>query len=62
MTVIFQFSGDPDPLVFLVPQSFFDVLRERLSFGKTKKRLPNSTISFQRTEAPPIGTFTKYIW
>jgi hypothetical protein len=59
---ILQFPGDPSPLVFLAPQTFFDFLRERLSFSKTKKRLPNSTVTYRRTEEQPTGTFTKHIW
>ncbi|XP_069698610.1 uncharacterized protein C2orf42 [Periplaneta americana] len=58
----FQFSGKPDPLVFHVPQLFFDCLRERISCGGKKKRLPNFTTGFVRRDAVPLGTFTKYTW
>ncbi|XP_014237686.1 uncharacterized protein C2orf42 homolog [Trichogramma pretiosum] len=61
-TMHFQFSGKPDPLVFHVPQSFFECLRERISCGAKKKRLPNSTNAFERREGVPLGTFTKYTW
>ena len=41
---------------------FFDCLRERISVGSKKKRLPNSTTAFVRKDALPLGTFTKYTW
>ena len=44
------------------PQMFFDCLRERISGGAKKKRLPNSTISFIRKDALPLGSFTKHTW
>nr|CAD7401827.1 unnamed protein product [Timema cristinae] len=65
----FQFDGKPDPLVFHVPQFvtlllqvFFECLRERISCGGKKKRLPNFTTGFVRKDAVPLGTFTKYTW
>ena len=61
-TMHFQFDGKPDPLVFHVPQMFFDCLRERISCGGKKKRLPNSTTAFVRKDGVPLGTFTKYTW
>ncbi|XP_048507387.1 uncharacterized protein C2orf42 isoform X2 [Athalia rosae] len=61
-TMHFQFNGKPDPLVFHVPQIFFDCLRERISCGGKKKRLPNSTTAFVRKDGVPLGTFTKYTW
>ncbi|XP_043460941.1 uncharacterized protein C2orf42 homolog [Leptopilina heterotoma] len=61
-TMHYQCSGKPDPLVFHVPQKFFECLRERISCGAKKKRLPNSTTSFVRKDGVPIGTFTKYTW
>lgn len=61
-TMHFQFNGKPDPLVFHVPQIFFECLRERISCGAKKKRLPNSTTSFVRKDGVPLGTFTKYTW
>ncbi|XP_049859146.1 uncharacterized protein C2orf42 homolog isoform X2 [Schistocerca gregaria] len=61
-TMHFQFDGRPDPLVFHIPQNFFDCLRERISCGSRKKRLPNSTTAFIRRHSVPIGTFTKYTW
>lgn len=36
-------AGKPEPLVFHVPQAFFDALQQRISMGSKKKRLPNST-------------------
>lgn len=38
-TMHFQFDGKPDPLVFYVPQIFFDCLRERISCGGKKKNV-----------------------
>ncbi|XP_011505254.1 PREDICTED: uncharacterized protein C2orf42 homolog isoform X2 [Ceratosolen solmsi marchali] len=61
-TMHFQFDGKPEPLVFHVPQAFFECLRERISCGTKKKRLPNSTIAFVRRDDVPLGTFTKYTW
>ncbi|XP_011339027.2 uncharacterized protein C2orf42 homolog [Ooceraea biroi] len=61
-TMHFQFNGKPDPLVFHVPQIFFDCLRERISCGSKKKRLPNSTTAFVRKDGVPLGTFIKYTW
>ncbi|XP_069475018.1 uncharacterized protein C2orf42 homolog isoform X2 [Ambystoma mexicanum] len=61
-TLHYQFDGKPDPLVFHIPQSFFDALQQRISIGCTKKRLPNSTTAFVRKDALPLGTFSKYTW
>ena len=61
-TMHYQFDGHPEPLVFHAPQVFFDCLRERISMGSKKKRLPNSTTAFVRKDALPLGTFTKYTW
>nr|CAD7198456.1 unnamed protein product [Timema douglasi] len=43
-------------------QVFFECLRERISCGGKKKRLPNFTTGFVRKDAVPLGTFTKYTW
>jgi len=61
-TMHYQFDGHPEPLVFHAPQIFFNCLRERISLGSKKKRLPNSTTAFVRQNALPLGTFTKYSW
>jgi len=61
-TMHYQFDGHPEPLVFHAPQVFFECLRERISMGSKKKRLPNSTTAFVRKDALPLGTFTKYTW
>lgn len=37
-------------------------MRERISCGGKKKRLPNFTTGFVRRDAVPLGTFTKYTW
>ncbi|KAG8230781.1 hypothetical protein J437_LFUL011345 [Ladona fulva] len=58
----YQFDGKPEPLVFHIPHAFFDCLRERISCGGKKKRLPNYTTAFVRKDQLPIGTFTKYSW
>ncbi|XP_041501227.1 uncharacterized protein C2orf42 homolog isoform X7 [Microtus oregoni] len=57
-----EVSGKPEPLVFHIPQSFFDALQQRISVGSAKKRLPNSTTAFVRKDALPLGTFSKYTW
>ncbi|XP_041321875.1 uncharacterized protein C2orf42 homolog isoform X4 [Pyrgilauda ruficollis] len=54
--------GRPEPLVFHIPQSFFEALQQRISSGSGKKRLPNSTTAFVRRDALPLGTFSKYTW
>ncbi|GCB63038.1 hypothetical protein scyTo_0011558 [Scyliorhinus torazame] len=61
-TMHYQFNGRPEPLVFHVPQTFFDALQQRISMGSKKKRLPNSTSGFVRKDAVPLGTFSKYTW
>uniref|UniRef100_A0ABM5EPN7 Uncharacterized protein C2orf42 homolog isoform X4 n=1 Tax=Pogona vitticeps TaxID=103695 RepID=A0ABM5EPN7_9SAUR len=55
-------QGKPEPLVFHIPQSFFEALQQRISIGSVKKRLPNSTTAFVRKDALPLGTFSKYTW
>ena len=56
--------GKPDPLVFHIPQTFFDCLQQRMSVsvGGRKKRLPNTSTSFVRRDAVPLGSFVKYTW
>ncbi|MGH0184497.1 UNVERIFIED_CONTAM: hypothetical protein FKN15_015105 [Acipenser sinensis] len=54
-------AGKPEPLVFHIPQSFFEALQQRISAGN-KKRLPNSTTAFVRRDALPLGSFSKYSW
>ncbi|XP_036385515.1 uncharacterized protein C2orf42 homolog [Megalops cyprinoides] len=61
-TMHFQFDGKPEPLVFHIPQAFFNALQQRLSLGSKKRRLPNSTTAFVRNDALPLGTFSKYTW
>ncbi|XP_017687302.1 PREDICTED: uncharacterized protein C2orf42 homolog [Lepidothrix coronata] len=61
-TMHYQFEGRPEPLVFHIPQAFFDALQQRISSGSSKKRLPNSTTAFVRRDALPLGTFSKYTW
>ncbi|XP_053126113.1 uncharacterized protein C2orf42 homolog [Hemicordylus capensis] len=58
----YQFDGKPEPLVFHIPQAFFEALQQRISVGSVKKRLPNSTTAFVRKDALPLGTFSKYSW
>lgn len=61
-TMHYQFDGKPEPLVFHIPQTFFEALQQRISIGSAKKRLPNSTTAFVRKDALPLGTFSKYTW
>lgn len=61
-TMHFGMPGNPDPLVYQIPHSFFECLRERISTNGRKKRLPNSTVVFQRKDRPPFVTLTKYTW
>ncbi|CAI5783407.1 zf-tcix domain-containing protein [Podarcis lilfordi] len=58
----YQFDGKPEPLVFHIPQAFFEALQQRISVGSIKKRMPNSTTAFVRKDALPLGTFSKYTW
>jgi len=57
-----QLSGKPLPLKFYVPHNFFNFLRDRISCGHGKKRLPDLTTTVARTDSPPFGHFTKYTW
>uniref|UniRef100_UPI0037E79DF1 uncharacterized protein C2orf42 homolog n=1 Tax=Semicossyphus pulcher TaxID=241346 RepID=UPI0037E79DF1 len=61
-TMHYQFDGKPQPLVFHVPQEFFNALQHRLSLGSKKKRLPNFTTAFVRNDGLPLGSFSKYTW
>ncbi|XP_063788160.1 uncharacterized protein C2orf42 homolog [Pseudophryne corroboree] len=61
-TMHYQFDGKPEPLVFHIPQSFFDALSQRLFMGNARMRLPNCTTAFVRKDALPLGTFSKYTW
>ncbi|XP_057177360.1 uncharacterized protein C2orf42 homolog isoform X2 [Triplophysa rosa] len=61
-TMHFQFDGKPEPLVFHIPQAFFNALQQRLSLGSKKRRLPNYTTTFVRSDALPLGSFSKYTW
>lgn len=49
---LFSFPpGKPEPLVFHIPQAFFEALQQRISSGSTKKRLPNSTTGKRGTHS-----------
>ncbi|KAM6975771.1 uncharacterized protein C2orf42 homolog isoform 2-T2 [Tautogolabrus adspersus] len=61
-TMHYQFDGKPEPLVFHVPQEFFNALQHRLSMGSKKKRLPNFTTAFVRNDGLPLGSLSKYTW
>ncbi|KFM77015.1 hypothetical protein X975_14457, partial [Stegodyphus mimosarum] len=61
-TMHYQFTGSPEPLVFHVPQKFFDILQQRISAGSKKKRLPNTVVAFSRKDSLPLGIFSKYTW
>ncbi|XP_070781103.1 uncharacterized protein C2orf42 homolog [Enoplosus armatus] len=61
-TMHYQFDGKPQPLVYHVPQEFFNALQHRLSLGSKKKRLPNFTTAFVRNDGLPLGSFSKYTW
>ncbi|KAF7643190.1 hypothetical protein LDENG_00243690 [Lucifuga dentata] len=58
----YQFDGKPEPLVYYIPQEFFDALQCRLSMGSKKRRLPNFTTAFVRNDGLPLGSFSKYTW
>ncbi|XP_071322330.1 uncharacterized protein C2orf42 homolog isoform X2 [Trachinotus anak] len=61
-TMHYQFDGKPQPLVYHVPQEFFNALQHRLSLGSKKRRLPNFTTAFVRNDGLPFGSFSKYTW
>ncbi|XP_054908230.1 uncharacterized protein C2orf42 homolog isoform X2 [Poeciliopsis prolifica] len=61
-TMHYQFEGKPQPLVYLIPQEFFNALQQRLSLGSKKRRLPNLTTAFVRNDGLPLGSFSKYTW
>ncbi|XP_045923719.1 uncharacterized protein C2orf42 homolog [Micropterus dolomieu] len=61
-TMHYQFDGKPQPLVYHIPQEFFNALQHRLSLGSKKKRLPNFTTAFVRNDGLPLGSFSKYTW
>uniref|UniRef100_A0A8D3CVA2 Putative treble-clef zinc-finger domain-containing protein n=1 Tax=Scophthalmus maximus TaxID=52904 RepID=A0A8D3CVA2_SCOMX len=61
-TMHYQFDGKPQPLVYLIPQEFFNALQHRLSLGSKKRRLPNFTTPFVRNDGLPPGSFSKYTW
>lgn len=44
-----MWTGKPEPLVFHIPQAFFNALQQRLSLGSKKRRLPNYTTSEYNT-------------
>ncbi|XP_078144475.1 uncharacterized protein C2orf42 homolog [Centroberyx gerrardi] len=61
-TMHYQFDGKPEPLVYHIPQEFFNALQHRLSLGSKKRRLPNTTTAFVRNDGLPLGSFSKYTW
>ncbi|CAL8277156.1 unnamed protein product [Merluccius merluccius] len=60
-TMHYQFDGRPEPLIYHIPQDFFQALQHRLSLGSKKRRLPNATTAFVRNDLP-LGPFSKYTW
>ncbi|XP_054467994.1 uncharacterized protein C2orf42 homolog isoform X1 [Anoplopoma fimbria] len=61
-TMHYQFDGKPEPLVYHIPQEFFNALQHRLSLGSKKRRLPNFTTAFVRNDGFSLGSFSKYTW
>ncbi|XP_026209598.1 uncharacterized protein C2orf42 homolog isoform X2 [Anabas testudineus] len=61
-TMHYQLDGKPQPLVFHIPQEFFNTLQHRLSLGSKKRRLPNFTTAFVRSDGLPLGSLSKYTW
>ncbi|XP_077478908.1 uncharacterized protein C2orf42 homolog [Stigmatopora argus] len=60
-TMHYQFDGKPEPLVYHIPQHFFNALQHRLSLG-SKSRLPNVTTVLARNDIVPQGSSSKYTW
>ncbi|GAA6219219.1 uncharacterized protein C2orf42 homolog [Lates japonicus] len=61
-TMHYQFDGKPQPLVYHIPQEFFNALQHRLTLGSKKGRLPNFTTAFVRNYGLPPGSFSKHTW
>ncbi|XP_065352497.1 uncharacterized protein C2orf42 homolog [Cloeon dipterum] len=62
-TMHYETSGKPDPLVFHVPQVFFDCLKERICNGGKKKRIPAvTTVNRLLSSTPRSSNFVKYTW
>ncbi|XP_069558328.1 uncharacterized protein C2orf42 homolog isoform X1 [Brachyistius frenatus] len=61
-TMHYQLHGKPQPLVYHIPQDFFNALQQRLSLGSKKRRLPNLTTALVRNDGLPFGSFSKYTW
>uniref|UniRef100_A0A3Q3R283 Putative treble-clef zinc-finger domain-containing protein n=1 Tax=Monopterus albus TaxID=43700 RepID=A0A3Q3R283_MONAL len=61
-TMHYQFDGKPQPLVYHIPQEFFNALQHRLSLGSKKRRLPNFTTACVRNDGLPLGSLSKYTW
>ncbi|KAA8584330.1 hypothetical protein FQN60_008115 [Etheostoma spectabile] len=57
----YQFDGKPQPLVYHIPQEFFNALQQRLSLGSKKRRLPNFTTAFVRNDGLPLGSFSNFV-
>ncbi|XP_074473988.1 uncharacterized protein C2orf42 homolog isoform X2 [Sebastes fasciatus] len=60
-TMHYQFDGKPQPLVYHIPQEFFNALQHRLSLGSKKRRLPNFTTAFVRNDGLPLSKYTWHI-
>ncbi|XP_061658043.1 uncharacterized protein C2orf42 homolog, partial [Syngnathoides biaculeatus] len=60
-TMHYRFNGKPEPLVYHIPQHFFNALQHRLSLG-SKRRLPDFTTVLVGNDGIPQGSFSKYIW
>ncbi|XP_063334140.1 uncharacterized protein C2orf42 homolog isoform X2 [Pelmatolapia mariae] len=58
----YQCDGKPEPLVYHIPQEFFNALQQRLSLGSKKRRLPNFTTAFVRNDGLPQTSYSKYTW
>lgn len=61
-TMHFGMPGTPDPLVYQIPHSFFDCLRDKIAAFGRKKRMPCKTEVFQKRDRPPFATLTRYTW
>lgn len=54
----FNYDGYPEPIVFSVPQIYFDIFRTKFSAGTKKKRLPNQTIVITDGKHKNLTMFT----
>ncbi|XP_028318618.1 uncharacterized protein C2orf42 homolog isoform X2 [Gouania willdenowi] len=61
-SMYYQHNGKPPPLIYFIPQEFFEALQQRLSLGSKKRRLPKSTTAIVRNDVHPPSSLSTYTW